>query len=186
MRNKPRLRDTMSDCQYSGPTLVVVTGFDKFGDILDNPSKRIVETLRDDKLWQASLISEVADAAHRHSEDNDSTSSSVGKTQVIEFAFEILEVSVECCKDFHSRVLSAHPTADPRRIHFLHVGVNYRGLSVELELQAFNNMTFRLPDEAGFMPQQQRIEDRVDWDKPRSSPYGAEMLQVRGFPPLST
>ncbi|KAL3782587.1 hypothetical protein HJC23_005290 [Cyclotella cryptica] len=51
-------------------------------------------------------------------------------------------------------------TSNPRGVHmdgchvvFLHLGVNYRGKKFHLEQCAYNDATFRVPDERGYQPQ---------------------------------
>ena len=54
-------------------------------------------------------------------------------------------------------------TADADAI-YIHLGVSGSATSVCLEECAYNNMTFRAPDEAGYQPQEECIVPNCDYD----------------------
>lgn len=64
-----------------------------------------------------------------------------------ECRFNIFEVSVDCCKSY----LSALDFSENRFI-FIHIGVDSNADQIKLEQFAYNNMSFRVPDEKGYQP----------------------------------
>lgn len=52
----------------------------------------------------------------------------------------------------------------PLLVVSIHLGVNYRGVKFQLECCAYNEATFRIPDELGFQPKKQCIVNRESLD----------------------
>lgn len=48
---------------------------------------------------------------------------------------------------------------------YVHLGVSGEASSVCLEECAYNNMTFRIPDEAGFQPQEEKIFSHCEFEE---------------------
>jgi pyroglutamyl-peptidase len=72
--------------------------------------------------------------------------------------FNNLEVSVEKCKEIAT--LSDNETL------FIHIGVDAGSSHIKLEQFAYNNMTFRVPDQRGFQPLNEPIEGEISFDVP--------------------
>lgn len=116
--------------------VVYVTGFGEFHGVKENPSMKIVEELRSKQF-----------CVDGHS-----------------VVFEVLEVSVEYCRDFISKL-----DFDNNCYIFVHIGVDSNGTAIKLEQCAYNNMNFRVPDERGYQPQLTQINTDSDVDTPLHS-----------------
>lgn len=72
--------------------------------------------------------------------------------------YVVLRVATEdvqlFCSNYHG----------PADVVFIHLGVSGEATTVCLEECAYNNMTFRAPDEAGYQPQQESIDTHCDFD----------------------
>lgn len=51
----------------------------------------------------------------------------------------------------------------------VHIGVDYKGTEIKLETAAWNNMTFRVPDQKGFQPTNECIDCELSFDSPLQS-----------------
>lgn len=71
----------------------------------------------------------------------------------------VLEVSVKDCQSL--------PDADV----YVHLGINYRGTGIQLEQYAYNNMSFRIPDEQGYQPNRIPIHEDKELDEPMPSGF---------------
>ena len=59
--------------------------------------------------------------------------------------YEVLPVAVQDVDSFHAAV-------EGEILVFIHLGVHNAGTCISLERTAYNNMTFRFPDQHGFQP----------------------------------
>ena len=128
--------------------LILLTGFGEFGDVKENPSNLVVN--------------EIA--------SNYESSPTQPKGNSIKSCFDILEVSVDCCTKVHDkyRHRDGSDCADVpsvRPIVFVHVGVDGRGSCIKLEQFAYNNMTFRIPDQKGYQPDSECIDLSMPFDQ---------------------
>eukprot|EP01041_Mallomonas_annulata_P003049 gene3049-5975_t len=93
----------------------------------------------------------------------------------------VIEVSVNGVISFQSKI-----KAYPGKKLIVHLGVNSRGERFDLERFAYNNMTFRAPDEAGLQPDNQLINVSDIFDKPMETDIAlddvARTLVNEGFP----
>eukprot|EP00981_Chlorochromonas_danica_P008403 scaffold2187_cov182-Ochromonas_danica.AAC.4 len=127
----------------------VITGFGQFHGVTDNPTTTLVNHL--------SALPQYNNNNNDDDNDND------------EFDFTILEVSVQACQNFISQleerwkskrqqIIIQNQTENEEEIYyFLHLGVDSRSEKIKLEQCAYNNMTFRVPDETSYQPDQQSI-----------------------------
>jgi len=122
---------------------LVVTGFGVFADVLDNPSMRIVEELSSNAFE--------CDGKLGHLE------------------YKILEVSVDHCCTIHDKFLADTEGKNRDNTVFVHIGVDSKGTHIKLEECAYNNMTFRVPDVAGFQPENETIVSECALDEPLRS-----------------
>ena len=110
----------------------VVTGFGPFHGVPTNPTMLLVQRLeRELEILAPKLNFQVI------------------KTLILETSAEAVrkeidEMHREICLD--SNLAGCH-------VVFLHLGVNYRGKKFHLEKCAYNDATFRVPDERGYQPQ---------------------------------
>jgi pyroglutamyl-peptidase len=142
---------------------IVVTGFGLFAGVSDNPSRQLVESYAENPqvTTQGTLCS-------------------------------VLEVSVNACSQFHDTFFNSSEieqneigtVAIPCKVEgrtegssiFVHIGVDSKARQMKLEQSAYNNMSFRVPDEAGFQPQNCVISSDHPLDEPLSSDFPLEIF----------
>lgn len=73
----------------------------------------------------------------------------------------VMEVSVKAA-DSEIEKLSEQYSNNSGRTVLLHLGVNYKGESFQLEQFAYNDATFRIPDERGYQPKHQPIDKGME------------------------
>ena len=77
----------------------------------------------------------------------------------LKLSYDIIDVSISGVASFHEKLLSH---TDPKVL--IHLGVNSSSSTFDLECYAYNNMTFRVPDEDGLTPNQQCIDESIIFD----------------------
>jgi len=119
----------------------VLTGFGKFGNITENPTttliRRIVTLMNEndgDGGNNISMCKIIKTAASNITNDLD---------DIIIHTIN-LEESISCQRNKH--------------IVFIHLGVDYKANTFKLETTAYNEASFRIPDEDGFQPKKQQID----------------------------
>lgn len=70
-------------------------------------------------------------------------------TQILETSAEAVRTEIDTMYD----LISSRTDVEGCQVVFLHLGVNYRGKKFHLEKCAYNDATFRVPDERGYQPQ---------------------------------
>lgn len=118
-------------------TKVVITGFGVFAGVTKNPTEDIVNHLKD---W--------------HLDDCDIS------TTVLECSVEILS---EFFKELDKNLLSWSPAEN---ILLIHLGVDSGATTMKLETTAYNNMSFRVPDQKGYQPDLLCIIPSAGFDSP--------------------
>lgn len=103
---------------------VLLTGFGKFNGILDNPSKRIIEALMKEEESLGDKLK-------------------IGNKTLY---LDIFEVSVVATSNY----ISSNDKIKYDMI--IHIGVCGSSNGITLEQVAYNNMSFRVPDEANYQP----------------------------------
>uniref|UniRef100_A0A7S2UIW6 Pyroglutamyl-peptidase I n=1 Tax=Attheya septentrionalis TaxID=420275 RepID=A0A7S2UIW6_9STRA len=119
----------------------LVTGFGPFRDAPENPSTVIVTKLVCYLKEREAVATE---------QNNDRTLlSSVTTTKIFETAALTVRSELDA-------IFEQLPETDGEKqsdiIVILHLGVNYRGKSFQIERYAYNDATFRIPDEKGYQP----------------------------------
>lgn len=121
---------------------LIITGFSIFAGVERNPTEDIVNSLRN---WCSTLNG-------------------------YELEFKILVCSVDSVKSFISEERTTRDTADGCCDDILiHFGVDYSRQSINLESLAYNNMTFRVPDQSNYKPDMVCINDNQNFDESLSS-----------------
>lgn len=115
----------------------IITGFGPFGGVPINPTSQIAEQL-------VAFLQQEA------------------KLENLQVETTILEVSAQAVKQFLDN-LSIIPQQQ-EHVVMLHLGVNYRGTGFQLETCAYNDATFRIPDEQDYQPTKDRIVPELPWD----------------------
>ena len=133
----------------------IVTGFGPFNGVPTNPTSQIVEQLLETYPDMATTTSQV-------------------KVQV---ETQLLEVSTKAVKVYLDQLLQEveqlqkqhvdnnDQKKDQDHIVLLHLGVHYRGKGFQLETCAYNDATFRVPDEQGYRPTKECVVSGVDWNQ---------------------
>ena len=116
----------------------VITGFGPFAGVPCNPTSKLISCLQDNK---AQLLED--DGVHIRETHILDTSADAAKR-------EIQGIYSRLCND-NLALDNEHSTKDV--IVMLHLGVNYRGKKMQLEQCAYNEATFRVPDNNGYQPQ---------------------------------
>lgn len=119
---------------------VVITGFGAFSGVPANPTEAIIDSLND---W-------CLDGCD------------ISKTTLV-CSVEHLDQFLD---DLDRNNLRGSPSQD---ILLVHLGVDSGSTSMKLETTAYNNMTFRVPDQNGFTPELLRIKDIAALDSPLES-----------------
>jgi pyroglutamyl-peptidase len=115
----------------------VITGFGPFGGIQENPSTILVEGL------VAYLMScGMHDLAAR-----------ISRTKIMETSVQDVRETLDGFLEESNNNTPNKSSTSRRIIIYLHMGVNYKGTGMQLEQCAYNEATFRIPDQRGFQPQ---------------------------------
>lgn len=120
--------------------VLVVTGFGPFAGVEKNPTQDIVEYLTQE--WNSIQLS-------------DGTN--------VPIHYFIVEVSVDGCESVLADISKQFPDSE---ITFVHLGVDARASHIKLEEYAYNNMSFRVPDQRNFQPQGKPIQPALAFDLP--------------------
>jgi pyroglutamyl-peptidase len=111
----------------------VVTGFGPFGGVPENPTtiliERVLEYLR----------------------SHNSPLASMTETVLLETSAEGSRTEIDRIKE-RIETTSKGETKEIK-VLLLHLGVNYKGKSFQLESCAYNDASFRIPDERGYQPE---------------------------------
>lgn len=111
----------------------VLTGFGPFGGMSKNPSTVLVQELKSYlKTAESALVTRIKQCV-------------------------VLETSAKDVRDKIDEIL-AQPSDSVVTV-FLHLGVNYNGTGFQLEQCAYNDASFRIPDQQGYQPTNTKILD---------------------------
>ena len=140
-----------STSKSSSRVRFVITGFGPFGGVPVNPTSQIADQLV---------------AFLQQQEANEKLDRVVETT--------ILEVSAKAVREFLD-----HLSIQRQHVVMLHLGVNYRGTGFQLETCAYNDATFRIPDEQGYQPTKESIVPELPWDTTVKTTLNVEDLCQR-------
>ena len=166
------------------PTSFVITGFGPFGGVKENPTTVIVRKL---------------DAYLRK---NDKCHTNEGGSTVADLVKEyvILETSAQAVNETMARIQNEHSSSisnthethtgscNKQNVIFLHLGVG-RSRGFRLESCAYNEATFRIPDQRGYQPKEQAIVKSDPVGLSYQTSLDLESLQkqmLTDFPTIST
>jgi pyroglutamyl-peptidase len=119
---------------------VVLTGFGVFSGVSANPTEAIINSLKDWCLDGCDV-------------------SKITLVCSVKYLDQFLD-------DLDRNNISGNFSDD---ILLVHLGVDSGSTSMKLETTAYNNMTFRVPDQSGFTPELVRIKDIAAFDSPLES-----------------
>lgn len=156
--------------------VLVVTGFGPFGGVEENPSNILIRELPKflqqssnsaEDAWKAKLL-------HR-----------VKEWQVVETSAEGAQEELKSLyKRMESDKLDSKTT-----VVFLHLGVNVFGEGFQVESCAYNDASFRIPDERGYQPTSVPILDHQPLGSPTNTELDVSDLaqnQTNAFPTVKT
>jgi pyroglutamyl-peptidase len=122
----------------------VVTGFGPFQGVPTNPTTVIAEGL--------------LEYLEQHCSDDHEVMASM----VMNTTSTVLETSAVAVKKFLDNLQGPEEMESSSGFTvLLHLGVNYQGQGFQLETCAYNDATFRIPDERGFQPEKQLICENI-------------------------
>ena len=142
----------------------VVTGFGKFGGVSDNPTTVIVQRLqRRQEERQQQQQQQKSDDVNDDYKNNDKDCiilCKIIKTAASSVTNEIHILS-EYIQQLETKELSNNNNNNnnTRHVVFIHLGVDYKSKSIKLETTAYNEASFRIPDEEGYQPKNIPIDD---------------------------
>lgn len=114
----------------------VVTGFGPFRGVANNPSTVLVHELK----------------SFLETHDEAGLATRLQKCFVFETSAQDVRAKIdEICLQPNNSTITI----------YLHLGVNYKGIGFQLEKCAWNDATFRIPDEQGFQPRNKTIVDEA-------------------------
>ena len=117
----------------------VITGFGRFGSIVDNPTTILVSQL-ESYIQTHFAIDKI-------------------KCQTIQPAWEVSFDNVQNqLQQLHQSLLN-DDNDNNGAIVLIHLGVDYKAKNVKLERCGINNATYRIPDEKGYQPQKEVVLD---------------------------
>jgi pyroglutamyl-peptidase len=121
----------------------IITGFGPFGNIQENPSTILVTEL----------------AAYLATCGKDDLAARIAQTKIMETSVQDVRATLDGFYEESSNKNNKKRTtgSNSRVIIYLHIGVNYMGTGMQLEQCAYNEATFRIPDQQGFQPQSELV-----------------------------
>ena len=136
----------------------IITGFGPFHGVPDNPTSILIRRLREDD--DASNNNNI----HRYETHILETSAEYVREKIDDIYEQLQQQSSSSSSLASPSPSSSSTKNDPINIQeyetkekkdiiiLLHLGVNYRGKQFQLEQCAYNDATFRIPDERGYKP----------------------------------
>jgi len=194
------------DRNPSETVMLIVTAFGPFGGVPDNPSMALVRELPDflqppqeeeeDQQQQeggggggSSSSSWKTEVKERILETRVIETSAEGARNAIQSINENLKQINNNNNNNNRRIQQHNDTVTPpeqQRQHptqqqqqpiiCLHLGVNVSGSGFQIEEYAYNDATFRIPDERQYRPNGERIRSDLPWGTSHQSTYNVEEL----------
>lgn len=132
----------------------IITGFGPFCGVPDNPTSILIRRLREDD------VSSNNSSRHRYETHILETSAEYVREKIDDIYEQLQQSSSSLASPSLSSTkndttnINENETEEKKKviIILLHLGVNYRGKQFHLEQCAYNDATFRVPDERGYKP----------------------------------
>jgi pyrrolidone-carboxylate peptidase len=140
----------------------ILTGFGPFGGVADNPTTTLIHKLQ--KQQQIIKSDPLTDASLQEWNVNvltcqliDTSISGVKKANT-----EIQTTLLDAIRNSHNHKNQPQPhQKQNQHVVIVHLGVNAKGTSIQLETTAFNEASFRIPDNEGNQPKKQCIDEEL-------------------------
>ena len=165
------LSPVRSSHQGAAPKIrFIVTGFGPFQGVPANPTSQIVQQLK------SHLQATSGNSTTTKSSATSSSSTCCFEISANDVETRLLEVSACAVRQFLDALEDelAYPQQRQQQhqqyqhVVLLHLGVNYKGKGFQLESCAYNDATFRIPDEQGYQPKKECIVSSkfLKWNAP--------------------
>ena len=133
-------------CSDHHQSKIILTGFGPFGGVDKNPSTTLVNTFQEylqnsPDQWKQHLATRIEQCLVLE------TSANSVRQALDELAIQKFNATAP------PPPTTTTPTKTTKTTIMLHLGVNYRGTGFQLEQCAYNDATFRIPDQQGYQPQ---------------------------------
>jgi pyroglutamyl-peptidase len=151
----------VKDCQETtstngvsknGSVSFVITGFGKFGGITSNPTEIIVEHL---------LESSQREVDFSDKEKDEGMDYTIHTRNNVDIMCRVIKVAASSVTAELDEIYKSEDMMNRKHVVFIHLGVNYKGETIQLETTAFNEASFRIPDEDGYQPKKTQIDESV-------------------------
>jgi len=145
----------------------IVTGFGPFCGVPDNPTSVLIRRIReDDSILKSSNIHEThilqTSAGFVREKIDDiyerlkTSQTNINKGDGAIATEAKVDGSVDASIN-NEAIVGDSIANEAKKVIVLHLGVNYRGKHFQIEQCAFNDATFRVPDERGYQPHRECI-----------------------------
>jgi len=168
---------TADDNVKETETKFVVTGFGPFGGVPTNPTKVLVEKLQ--QYW----------ATLNDGQGDPQLSNSVIRLIQLETSAEDVRAVIHRLKEEHHPGGNLRGTSSTSRIVLLHLGIDISADGFKLERCAWNDASFRIPDEQGFKPEKEKIVKDQDFEQCTTTVLDLDKLSVvmkESYPKIKT
>lgn len=134
---------------------ILLSGFGKFSGVDINPTNLIINALQQEN-WVPNRINKD------------------------EFTTRIVDVHTIGCDNVLTEFMNDIKLSNSREqiILFIHLGVDSGSNTYKLEMSAYNNMTFRCPDENGYAPVNKKIKDSYEFDEALQTSLPTDIINV--------
>uniref|UniRef100_A0A7S4IL09 Pyroglutamyl-peptidase I n=1 Tax=Odontella aurita TaxID=265563 RepID=A0A7S4IL09_9STRA len=164
----------MGDDQVS----FVLTGFGPFRGVADNPTTTLVGS------FAGCLTGKSVDEHGNAGGTVCRLSSEMKQIAPHVIKAVVFETSAKHVKSEINRLIGEIAQASvtgPQHVVLLHLGVNYKGLKFQIERCAYNDASFRIPDEDGFQPKRECVLDasreNISWGGKLSTTLNVDSLR---------
>ncbi len=137
----------------------ILTGFGRFGRITQNPTETIVQHFMNFDDHQR----------HDHDKGNDNDNDDnkrnnnnykILSCKIINTAASSVANDIEGIMSIVEGQVKSFSNHKNHHVVCIHFGVDYKGDTFKLESTAYNEASFRIPDEDGYQPKKKHIDDR--------------------------
>jgi pyroglutamyl-peptidase len=145
---------------------LILTAFGPFGGVPDNPSMALLRELP--QFLSSSSSSWKARVQERIVETLVVETSAHGARQAIHHIQQTIHSNSRNVLSSSLSLSSSPPPSPPIQILCLHMGVNASAQRGEFQMEtcAYNDATFRIPDEQAYRPYREPILSHVEWGTP--------------------
>ena len=148
-KSKP---DQHDEPESSSSFRFIVTGFGPFNGVPDNPTSILAKEL-------VSYLRQKADCNDDDNDNDDKLATNNKDARMLADCTDTMIVETSAQAARHNVALIQKKLEPYKSAIILHLGVDAGGTSFKLESCAYNDATFRVPDESGYRPDKEPILD---------------------------